>query len=100
MNTFSRKPGTTNLFKNRYNSQGSPGFLARDLELEGVEGQFEVALWGPKIASNGSEFYTVKIKRVVPKSEWQAPKREPQSQPKPDYTASRTYVGGDDDAPF
>lgn len=103
-NAPTRRPGSTNLFKNKYNSQGAPGFVSRDLEIEGIEGQFEVALWGPKIASNGSEYYSLKIKRAAQKTEWKAPNREvasaPKAQPKPDYTASRTYVGGDDDAPF
>lgn len=101
---MNRKPGMTNVFANKYANKNpsAPGFTALDLELPEVPGKkFQVALWGPKRASNGSEYYTLQVKEFVPREHWKAPSRT-EDPPKTGYTHSGGYVGGsdDDDAPF
>ena len=91
-----RQSNMTNVFQNTRNSTpGAPQFTARDLTLDGIEGTFEVAMWGPKKARNGAEFYTIKIK---PLRQQQAPPQAPAPAPAPTgYSSSSSYVGGDDD---
>lgn len=100
---MNRKPGTTNAFENKYKKGNAmaPDFTAIDLTLDELPGvTLQVALWGPKRASNGSSYYTVQVKKFVPKENWKAPSRT-EDPPKPGYTHSGGYVGGDDDdAPF
>lgn len=90
------KPGTVNVWTNEKKSEGAPQFTSRELKIEGIEGQFEISLWGPKRARNGAEFFTAKIKKVVPREQWKAPAPKEET-PKPTYSSSSNYVGGDDD---
>lgn len=95
--------GMTNVFENTRNkSQGAPQFTARDLTIPGVEGTFEVALWGPKRARTGSEFFTIKVKAVQQQyAASPAPARQEAPPPSSGYANSNSWVGGDDDdAPF
>lgn len=101
---MNRKPGQTNVFFNKFKkgNHSAPDFTAVDLQLEELPGQMlQVAMWGPKKAANGSDYYTLQVKKFVPKEPWKAPSRT-EDPPKPGYTHSGGYVGGvdEDDTPF
>lgn len=97
---YQPKPGTVNIWQNDKKSEGAPQFTTRELTIEGIEGTFEISLWGEKLARNGKKFFTAKVKKVVPREQWKAPASQPsrhEEQKANGYQSSNTYVGGDDD---
>jgi len=95
---YTPKPGTVNVWQNDKKSEGAPQFTTRELTIEGVEGTFEISLWGEKLARNGKKFFTAKVKKVVPREQWKAPEQPKQQENKGNgYASSTAYVGGDDD---
>lgn len=101
---MNRKPGQTNCFFNKYKkgNQQAPDYTAIDLVLDELPGQqFQVAIWGPKKTRSGDNYYTLQVKKFVPKEHWKAPSRT-EDPPKTGYTHSGGYVGGsdEDDIPF
>jgi len=103
--SYERKPGVLSVWRNkRKKSETQPDFSSNNLVLPGVEGEWEVSLWGPKRSRNGEDYFSVVVKPA-----WKPTGERPEGKrpvdtlpPSSGYTGSSTgYVGGDDDdTPF
>lgn len=100
MSGYQPKPGTVNIFKNKNKTADThPDFTSNDLEIANLEGKWQVSIWGPKVARNGSEFFTLKIGKAYQRQSQHPNSQQPSrhEEQKANGYQSSSYVGGDDD---